>query len=392
MAEETGVKNTGLRGVKVADTRISYIDGNKGILLYRGYRIEELASQSTYVETAFLILHDRLPGKNELTAFEQKLSMYSVLPEYVKESMKTWPKDTTPMQAMTAAVAMLGFTDKTKDNRSLEEHQERVIRLIALLPMAVAAWHRIKYGHEPLSFDPALSFAENFLFQVTGLRPDRELAKQLDVCLILHAEHTFNASTFACREVVSTQADMYAGTVGGLAALSGPLHGGANEVVMAMLLGLETEPDVEGWVRTRIQQGERIMGMGHAVYKTGDPRAMILKAMCRSLGEKLGQLKWLHLLERIEKAAMDGFEVRGKTGIMPNIDFYSAPVYYMIGLPADLFTPVFAISRMAGWCAHMLEEKFALAQPKPALYRPSAGYIGNYCGLMGCGYKQMEER
>jgi citrate synthase len=134
------------------------------------------------------------------------------------------------------------------------------------------------------------------------------------------------------------------------------------------------------------------MGMGHAVYKTGDPRAMILKAMCRSLGEKLGQLKWLHLLERIEKTAMDEFEARGKTGIMPNIDFYSAPVYYMIGLPTDLFTPVFAISRMAGWCAHMLEEKFALAQSKPALYRPSAEYIGNYCGLMGCGYKQMEER
>ena len=392
MAQETGVKNTGLRGVKVADTKISFIDGNKGILLYRGYSIEELASNSTYLETAYLILNDRLPSQAELKDFKEKIAIYSILPDYIANSMKTWPKDTLPMQAMITALSMLGFSDKTIDNKNLKEHEERAVRLIAQLPVLVAAWHRIRKGHEPVLFDPSLSFAENFLYQVKGEKPDTEIAKKLDVCLILHAEHTFNASTFACREVVSTQSDMYSGTVAGIAALSGPLHGGANEVVMAMLLELENEPDVEGWVRNRIQQGQRIMGMGHAVYKTRDPRAFILKEMCRTLGEKLGQLKWFQLLERIEKAALQEFETRGKTGIQPNIDFFSAPVYHMFGLPTDLFTPVFAISRMAGWCAHMLEEKFALAQPKPTLYRPSAEYIGNYCGLLGCGYKPVNER
>lgn len=392
MAQETVVKNTGLRGVKVADTKISFIDGNQGILLYRGYRIEELAKNSNYLETAYLILNDRLPTQTELKDFVQKIAIYSTYPAYIANSMKTWPKETLPMQAMTTAVSMLGFSDITLDNKSLEEHKERAVRLIAQLPVLVAAWHRIRNGNEPMPFEPSLTFAENFLYQVTGQKPDPEIAKKLDICMILHAEHTFNASTFACREVVSTQADMYSGAVAGLSALSGSLHGGANELVMAMLLGLENERDVEGWVRTRIQQGNLIMGMGHAVYKTGDPRAFILKEMCRTIGEKVGQLKWFELLERIEKTALREFEARGKTGIRSNIDFYSAPVYHMFGLPTDLFTPLFAISRMAGWCAHMLEEKFALAQPKPALYRPSAEYIGNYCGLTGCDYKSVNVR
>lgn len=266
------------------------------------------------------------------------------------------------------------------------------VRLIARLPAVVAAWHRIRNGLEPLTPDDALSHAANFLWQLHGEKPDAEMADDLDTCLILHADHTFNASTFACREVVSTRAHMYAGVSAGIGALSGSLHGGANARVMKMLLSLEAEKDVSGWVSRQLESGERIMGMGHAVYKTMDPRARYLKDMAARLGKKTGQERWSELSREIERAGLAEFAKRGKADIQPNVDFFSAPVYHIMGIPRDIMTPIFAISRVAGWCSHIIEEKFAEAQEKPALYRPKAEYVGQYCGLMGCEYEGADER
>jgi len=227
---------------------------------------------------------------------------------------------------------------------------------------------------------------------VRGKKPDEEMGQDLDTCLVLHADHTFNASTFACREVVSTRAHMYAGVSAGIGALSGSLHGGANARVMKMLMELESQNDIAGWVQNKLDGGDKIMGMGHAVYKTMDPRARYLKDMAARLGEKTGQEKWHELSTQIERHGLEAFRKKGKTDILPNVDFYSAPVYHIMGIPLDLMTPIFAISRVSGWCAHIIEEKYAEAQERPALYRPHAEYVGQYCGLSGCTYESPEER
>jgi citrate synthase len=240
--------------------------------------------------------------------------------------------------------------------------------------------------------DDALFHAGNFLWQLAGMQPDAEIARDLDTALVLHADHSFNPSTFACREVVSTRAHMYAGVAAGVGALSGSLHGGANAQVMKMLLELRNEKDIAGWVKRQLDNGQKIMGMGHAVYKTIDPRARFLKDMCFSLGKKLGQEHWCRLSTQIEESAVAEFEKRGKTTIKPNVDFYSAPVYHMMGIPLDLMTPIFAVARIAGWTAHIIEEKFGDAQEKPALYRPSSEYVGNYCGKTGCVYEPADKR
>jgi citrate synthase len=296
------------------------------------------------------------------------------------------------MDVLQAAVPILAVGDGDIGDQTREANVRMAVRLIARVPAVVAGWHRIRQGLDPLAPDDSLSHAANFLWQLHGKKPDPEMARDLDVCLILHADHTFNASTFACREVVSTRAHMYAGVAAGVGALSGSLHGGANAEVMKMLLELEPEKDIAGWVKRRIDQGERIMGMGHAVYKTMDPRARFLKDMALRLGKKTGQSRWHELSTQIEEAGLREFSSRGKSNIQPNVDFYSAPVYHIMGIPRDLMTPIFAISRVAGWCSHIIEEKFAEAQEKPALYRPQAEYVGQYCGLMGCEYEPPNER
>ena len=273
MAVETvRIKNTGLRGITVADTKISYIDGENGILIYRGYRIEELAERSTFMETAFLLLHGRLPKESELERFERQVVQSRDVPGFILESLEKFPKQADPMDVLQACVPMLAVADPELNDDSREANVRKAIRLIARFPAVVAAWHRIRNGEKPLPPDNALSHAANFLWQLTGKKPSKEIAQDLDVCLILHADHTFNASTFACREVVSTKAHMYAGVAAGVGALSGSLHGGANERVMKMLLKLESEvksvDEIGAWVKNRIESGEKIMGMGHAVYKT----------------------------------------------------------------------------------------------------------------------------
>ncbi len=392
MAEVVNVKNIGLRGVTVADTRVSFIDGEKGILIYRGYRIEDLAEKSSFMEVAYLVLNGTLPDKKELTDFENRVKEARQVPGFIYDSFKQLPKESNPMDVVQASVPLLATVDPDLTGDSREANMNMAIRLISRLPIVVAAWHRTRQGLEPLSSDDNLSHAANFLWLLHGKKPDEEMAQDLDTCLVLHADHTFNASTFACREVASTRAHMYAAVAAGIGALSGSLHGGANAQVMRMLLELEHEKDIAGWVKKRLDGGERIMGMGHAVYKTMDPRAKYLKNMASRLGKKMGKERWHHLSTNIEKYGIEEFEKRGKANIKPNVDFYSAPVYHMMGIPLDLMTTIFAMSRIGGWCAHIIEEKFAEAQGKPALYRPKAEYVGQYCGLMGCDYEPMDAR
>jgi len=392
MAQTVNVKNVGLRGVTVADTKISFIDGENGILLYRGYRIEQLAENSSFMEVAFLILNGDLPKKDELDAFENEVRKAREVPEYVLEVLKNCPKDAAPMDVLQGCVPLLAVSDPDLNKETREANVRMAIKLIARIPVLVAAWHRIRKGLGPLPSDDSLTHAENFLWLFHGEKPDKEMALDLDTCLTLHADHTFNASTFACREVVSTRAHMYAGVTAGIGALSGSLHGGANARVMKMLFGIESENDIAGWLKNELGGGGRIMGMGHAVYKTMDPRARFLKAMSARLGKRIGQERWHELSMQVEKCGLEEFRKKGKTDILPNVDFYSAPVYHIMGIPLDLMTPIFAMSRVAGWCAHIIEEKFAEAQEKPALYRPKAEYVGQYCGLSGCTYEGLETR
>jgi len=392
VAEKVNVKNIGLRGVTVADTAISLVDGVNGVLVYRGYRIEDLAAHASFMETAFLLLNGHLPDRAELKEFEGRVREARDLPGHIVQSLKTLPPQANPMDVLQAAVPLLAMADPDLGDGSREAQVRMAARLIARIPAVTAAWHRIRQGLEPLPPKEELPHAANFLWQLFGREPDRETARELDICLVLHADHTFNASTFACREVVSTRAHLYAGVSAGVGALSGSLHGGANAAVMGMLLELEGETDVPGWVRSQLDKGERIMGVGHAVYKTLDPRAVVLREMSRKLGERTGQPRWFDLSVQIEETVLEELEKRGKTELKPNVDFYSASVYYAMGIPRDLMTPIFAVSRVSGWTAHAIEEKFAEAQEKPALYRPQADYVGNYCGLMGCVYQPLEER
>jgi citrate synthase len=396
MDTDVRLKNTGLRGVKVADTKISYIDGEKGILIYRGFRIEELAARSSFMETAYLVLNGPLPTPSELAEFTREVVAARQIPEFISQSLRCLPTTADPMDVLQGTVPLLGVADPELNVETREANVRKAIRLLARIPVVCAAWHRIRKGLDPLPSDDSLSHAANFLWQLTGQKPDPEIAKDLDLCLLLHADHTFNASTFACREVVSTQAHMYAGVTAGVGALSGSLHGGANARVMKMLFEVEkeirSEHEVAQWVRTRMERGQKIMGMGHAVYKTVDPRSVILKEMSQRLGRKTGHENWYRLLTKIEEAGLKEFAARGKTEIKANVDFYSGSVYAMMGIPVDLMTPIFAISRISGWCAHIIEEKFAEAQDKPALYRPEAEYVGDYCGPVGCVYEPPEQR
>ncbi|HXX80062.1 MAG TPA: citrate/2-methylcitrate synthase, partial [Thermodesulfovibrionales bacterium] len=308
MSETVSVKNTGLRGVKVADTKISFIDGEKGVLIYRGFRIEELARESSFIETVYLLLHGRLPSGQELVSFTRQIVEARDLPGFVYASFRKWPKQSHPMDVLLASIPLLAMADPDLLEETREANVRKAIRLIARLPLVVAGWHRIRNGLDPLPVNGHLSHAAHFLWQLNGKEPEGETAHDLDTCLILHADHTFNASTFACREVVSTRAHMYAGVVAGVGALSGSLHGGANAEVMKMLMELESEGDIPGWVKGQLDQGRKIMGMGHAVYKTTDPRAAFLKEMAQRLGKELGQGKWSRLSAEIEGASVKEFE------------------------------------------------------------------------------------
>jgi citrate synthase len=392
MGEIAETKNIGLRGVKVADTRISDVDGERGNLIYRGLNIRDLVVHSTYEEVSFLLLNDRLPTAEELKIFQSALISEREVPEAVYRFMKMMPGTTHPMDILQAAVSVLASDDPRLHDESREANVKKAVRLVAKLPNVVAAWDRIRKGREPVLPDPKLTHSGNFLYMLSGSLPDRETARDFDICLILQAEHSFNASTFAAREVASTHAHLYAAVAAAIGALSGELHGGANSEVMKMLLEIGETHRVKSWISERLQKGGKVMGMGHAVYHTEDPRATILRGICMRLADRTGDRTWFELTKAIEAATQEEFKkLKGKQ-IYPNVDFYSASVYHMMGIPTDLFTPVFAVSRISGWAAHIIEEKFAEAQPKPELYRPDADYVGSYCGPEACPYIPIEER
>ncbi len=383
-------KNIGLRGIPVADTRISNIDGERGKLIYRGYDILDLTKKSNFEEVCYLLLHDDLPAKSEYENFVSKLRGARCIPKQMQINMGNWRKDADPMDMLQAFVAALaGYYDEEFSNK--ESSYVRAASLIAKLPTIVASWQRIRNGKALIDPDPNLSHAANFLNMLNGEIPDAEIEKIFDTCLILHADHTFNASTFTARQVASTRAHMYSAVSAAIGALSGELHGGANYEVMRMLLDIKTEDRVESWVKEKMDKGERIMGMGHAVYKTYDPRAMVLKELSKKLAEKTKE-PWFNITQKVEQVTVDEMKKRKSSDIYPNVDLYSASVYYMLKIPMDLNTPIFAMSRVSGWAAHIIEEKFAEAAPKPALYRPKAVYVGKYCGPQGCEYMPLDLR
>jgi len=395
MAEEVcypRVKNTGLRGVPVADTKVSYIDGVRGELQYRGYQIQDLARYTTYEEVAFLLIHGQLPSRAELEAFDGRLRSMRPVPPPVLQATALRPRTASPMDVLQGAVPFLADHDSTLGGNSKEAVRAQSERLIAQLPTVVAAWKRIRSGERALDPRPDLPHAANFLFMLAGKNPVEQAARILDVCLVLHADHTFNASTFAAREVASTRAHLYASVAAAVGALSGDLHGGANTEVMKMLQEIGKPEKAESYVKAKLDAGEKIMGMGHAVYKTLDPRAPILKEFALELGEKTGESFWIDIAEKVREVTQAELKARRGQEIYPNVDFYSAATYYQLGIEPDLFTPVFAIGRIAGWCAHVIEEKFAEAQEKPALYRPEAEYIGDYCGPQGCAFVPLGAR
>ncbi len=392
MAETVDVKNIGLRGVKVADTRISDVDGVKGNLIYRGFNICDLVSYSTFEEVSYLLLYDRLPAGPELKRFQSELASEREIPDALLESMKALPRSAHPMDVLMAATSILAGYDPELQEETREANFKKATRLIAKIPTVVAAWDRIRKDLQPLPPRSNLTHAGNFLFMLSGKEPDPETARDFDICLVLHAEHSFNASTFAGREVASTHAHLYASVAAALGALSGELHGGANSEVMKMLLDIGEVDRVKSWVAEKLQKGGKIMGMGHAVYHTEDPRATILRRISERLAARHGDRKWYDMTRAVEAATREEFRrLKGKE-IYPNVDFYSASVYHVMGISRDLFTPVFAVSRISGWAAHIIEEKFAQAQPKPELYRPDSDYVGTYCGPAACPYVPMEKR
>jgi citrate synthase len=384
-------KNIGLRNIEVADTKICAIDAENGKLIYRGYDILDLAKNSTFEETAYLLLFADLPSKVQLEEFTAKLVSRRSIPSSIMKTMSERPRTALPMDVLQSTVSMLADYDDHINHDSKQANYEMAISLIAKFPTIIAAWNRIRKNLPVVKPSEELSHAANLLYMLTGEEPDKEFAKIFDISLILHAEHSFNASTFAAREVASTRAHMYASVAAGVGALSGGLHGGANVKVMQALQEIGSIYNVEKWVKKRFDEGDRIMGMGHAVYRTDDPRAKVLREMSRRIADKLS-LPWYDITQKLEDVAREEMKMRKGTELFANVDLYSASVYFMLDIPLDLNTPVFAVARIAGWAAHVIEEKFAEAQPKPMLYRPTATYVGKYCGPLGCEYTPIPKR
>ncbi len=392
MEEYKPVLNTGLRGVVIADTRICEVDGANGRLIYRGYMVQDLAENASFEEVAFLLLYEKLPDNAELKEFKRRLLAERHLPPAVIEVLKNCPKDALPMDILQAAVPLLAHHDPDKKDQSMEAVLRMSIRLIAKFATIIAAWDRIRNGKEPVEPSTNLDHAANFLYMLSGKIPDKDMGRFMDKALVLHAEHSFNASTFAAREVASTRAHIYASIAAAVGSLSGDLHGGANTRVMEMLFKIGSVDKVKDYVKQEFDAGRVIFGLGHAVYDTDDPRAHIVASMSKVLEERSGKTKWYEISANLEKTGKEEFKKLKGKDIYVNVDFYSGSLYHSLGIPVDLFTPVFAISRIAGWCAHVVEEQFAGAAPKPTLYRPESEYIGEYCGPDVCEFEPIDER
>lgn len=385
-------KNIGLRGITVADTRVSHVDGAAGRLIYRGYDIDVLAGLSTFEEVAYLLIKGELPKAGELALFARRVGEARVLAPETLAVLRAYDRGAKTMDVLQSIAPELAAHDPHPGDPSKEAMYARAIDLVGKMASVTAAWHRLRHGDEPIAADPSAGHAADFLRMVFGVAPDPAVARIMDVALILHADHSLNASTFVARTIESTRATIYAAIAGALGALSGELHGGANARVMEMLQAVGSLDRVEGYVRETLGAGGLIMGMGHAVYHTNDPRALILMDLSREMGIQAGEPLWFELTRRIQEVTQQVFRERRHAEIYPNVDMYSASLYHAMGFPGDLYTPVFAVARVAGWSAHVIEERFAEAQEKPALYRPLADYVGHYCGPESCEYVPMERR
>ncbi len=362
MAMSELIYRPGLEGVVAGETAISTIEGG---LRYRGYAIEDLADHATFDEVAFLILRGKLPTKSELTAFQSRVSEAAVVDDAIIATLRSIPADTPNMDVMRTGASMLAHWDPQVDDNSHDANLAKSERLLAQLPVVMAARHRIRQGLEPVPADPSLSFAANVLYMLRGEKPNDVHVKAMDVSLILYAEHEFNASAFASRVICSTLSDMHSAITGAIGALKGPLHGGANERVMEVLQEVGTASAADAWVRNALKNKVKIMGFGHRVYKTGDPRAKYLKSLCAELASDVGQEDLEMMADAIESV------VTGEKGLPPNLDWPSARLYCYMGLPIDLYTPLFVVSRVTGWCAHVIEQL-----DNNRIIRPRANYTG----------------
>ncbi|AYB42733.1 citrate synthase [Paenibacillus lautus] len=353
----------GLEGIVATTSAISSIVD--GVLTYRGYDIDDLAEHASFEEVAYLLWFGKLPNAEELKALQQDLSNYAAIPDELIQQIKLYPKDGNTMAALRSAVSALALYDAEGDDMSREANEKKAVKLQAQLPTIIAAIARVRQGKEPVAPKAGASIAENFLYMLRGEDPDQTSIKALDQALVLHADHELNASTFAARVTVATLSDIYSGVTSAIGALKGPLHGGANEAVMKMLNEVGSIDRAQAYIQEKLDNREKIMGFGHRVYKNGDPRAKHLQKMSRELGEMKGDTTLYDMSVLIDET------VTNQKGLKPNVDFYSASVYTQLGIEHELFTPIFAISRVSGWTAHILEQ-----YEGNRIIRPRAEYTG----------------
>ncbi|HVU66255.1 MAG TPA: citrate synthase [Ktedonobacteraceae bacterium] len=355
----------GLEDIVAAHSHICDLDGKLGKLTYFGVDIHDLANHASFEETAYLLWHGTLPGRAQLDEVTAQLQQARSLPGPVREFMRLLPTSSTPMDVLRTIVSSLALFDPNPEDKSPAANRQRAIRLTAVIPTIIASWEHLRHGREPVAPLADSNHATNFLYMLKGEMPDPAVAKMLDTVLTLHADHELNASTFAARVTAGTLAGMYAAITSAIGALSGPLHGGANEQVMRMLLRIGDVDQTESYLQAALERKERIMGFGHRVYKTEDPRATHLRKMSEELGRRTGDSRWYEMSRRIEAY------IKEHKGLNANVDFYSASVYYMMGIPIDLDTPIFASSRITGWTSHVLEQ-----YDNNRLIRPRAEYVG----------------
>jgi citrate synthase len=362
--EESGLIR-GLEGVVAAETRLCDLDGAHGRLAYAGYDIDELARLATFEEVSYLLWHGELPKAAQLDGLTVQLTAAREVPRDVTQAFRLMPTQTDPMRALQAAVALLGMHDPDATDNSHAANVRKAVRLTAQVASVICAHHRIRSGQEPVAPAAGLGHAANFLYMLTGQRAGPAAVKAFDASLTLYAEHELNASTFTTRTIVSTQSDMHSAVAGGVGALKGPLHGGAGEAVMRTLMEIGEVSNVDAFTQKALAEKRRLMGFGHRVYKAGDPRAAILRGMAEEACRQSGQFKWYEMAVKLHE------RIGAAKGLIPNVDFYSAPLFYSLGIPVDLFTPVIAAGRIAGWTANIIEQ-----HDDNRLIRPRADYVG----------------
>jgi citrate synthase len=355
----------GLEEVVAAQTKLSDIDGLLGRLSYCGYDIHDLATNSSFEEVVFLLQHLRLPTAEELDEINEQLVSEREISGFLADLMPTLAKQTSPMSMLRTSISAASAYDPDGWDNSSDANYRKATRLIAKTPTLIATYHRLRSGDDPVPHNPKLPHAANFLTMLTGEEPDQEFARALDITLVLYADHTMNASTFTARVIASTLADMHSAITGAIAALKGPLHGGANEEAFKMLEEIGDVDNAERYIKDRLGRKQKIMGFGHRVYKTEDPRATHLRRLSQELGDRAGDTRWYEISARVEKIVME------EKGLYPNVDYYAASVYHSLGIPTDLMTPIFALARMAGWTAHVREQ-----YADNRLIRPESEYIG----------------